>query len=395
MDKFCEGHDHLKAWIDKNYRYRTANRMFKTCLQPEAYDDILNERESIAITRPLRERMCDKIKKDLFDFLSPRDFPEQRFSAYMFRVALDMRLEASVEGGVTLATPHTQGPKQIRKTRDDTRVASRVQNGGIGEPTPSLRITRENGFKKRAIAEASLAVSGDLTVEQLADFAIASTDCNVPAAQLDGDGDFRIDETRPLKKQKRKRSDIATSTVVMRGTDEQTEAVVKLGVEDHDTMPAVSPYMDGYCLEAEYVRGLARVRPAGTDIMSWSYALIDVANSAEHQLQLLNEGNVWRFDEPYGRDESHDHYLSLQFARKMLSGELAQIQPSQVLAEFIAAMQPDLQPQSLRFVDKVRDKYSGDSAFTTPAVLDISSSWLAGDADVLTHCTFGQRTFEA
>lgn len=344
MDKFCEDHGHLKAWIDKNYRYRTANRMFKTHLQPEAYDDILNDWDGVAITRPLRESMCDKIKKDTFDFLSPRGFLEQRSLAYMFRIALDMRLEASVEGGVTLATPHPQGGKRIRKSRDDTRVANRVQNGGIGEPTPSLRITRENGFKKRAIAEASLAVSGDLTVEQLADFAIASTDCNVPAAQLDGDGDFRIDEPRPLKKQKRKRTDVATSTVVMRETDEQTEAVVKLGVEDDDTMPPVGPYMDGYCLEAECVRGLARVRPAGTDIMSWSYELIDVADSAEHQLQLLNEGNLWRFDEPYGRDESHDCYLSLQLARKMLSGELAQIEPSQVLAEFIAAMHPDLQP---------------------------------------------------
>ena len=90
---------------------------------------------------------------------------------------------------------------------------------------------------------------------------------------------------------------------------------------------------------------------------------------------------------PSAQTDGNVHFLSLSFGRKLLSGALATASPKDLLKEFTKALPDELRDRFIRFVLRAQ-RYQPHSNGSNN-VLDVSTSWPAGDVGVLTH--FKQR----
>ncbi|CAK1361443.1 uncharacterized protein RHO25_004972 [Cercospora beticola] len=153
-------------------------------------------------------------------------------------------------------------------------------------------------------------------------------------------------------------------------TSDDAAADVEIKVEeDFKSEPEVLDQLNGIDGEREYVRCLSVYKP----------------DTSELQTRLLLEDIRWQVTP--ARTDENVHFLSLSFARKLLSGALATASPTDLIEKFTSATMDDLQDRFTRFVRKLQRSQSNlDSA---RGVLDVSTPWPAGDSEVLSH--FQQR----
>ncbi|PPJ61324.1 hypothetical protein CBER1_05110 [Cercospora berteroae] len=113
---------------------------------------------------------------------------------------------------------------------------------------------------------------------------------------------------------------------------------------------------------------------------------IDSAGTEQLQFHLLVEDTRWQIT-PAWTNEENGHCLSMSFGRKLLPRALATASPIDILEEFTNAMPDDLRDRCIRFTHRAQS-YQPDLSSANTA-LDVSTSWPAGEIEVLAH--FKQR----